>query len=50
MREKQLDSLLENIEYEISLLSNSAAFIYQTLNDVSWAGFYLYQDNYTILL
>ena len=49
MSEKQLDSLLENIKYEISLLSNSAAFIYQTLNDVSWAGFYLYQDNQLIL-
>lgn len=49
MKEKQLDALLENIDYEISLLSNSAAFIKQQFNDVSWAGFYLNKDNQLIL-
>ena len=29
MKEQQLDALLENINYEISLLSNASAFIKQ---------------------
>lgn len=49
MKEKQLDGLLESINYEISLLSNAAAFINQELDDVSWVGFYLCQDNQLIL-
>lgn len=49
MKEKQLDALLENINYEISLLSNASAFIKQSFDDISWVGFYLYQDNQLIL-
>lgn len=49
MKEKQLDGLLESINYEISLLSNAAAFISQELDDVSWVGFYLCQDKQLIL-
>ena len=49
MKEKQLDALLENINYEISLLSNMSAFIKQEFKDVSWAGFYLNQDEQLIL-
>lgn len=46
---KQLDSLLEDIQYEISLLANTSAFLNQVLEDVSWVGFYLLQDNKLIL-
>lgn len=49
MNEKQLDSLLENIQYEISLLANTAAFIKEAMDDVSWAGFYLCKDDKLIL-
>lgn len=49
MKEKQLDALLENINYEISLLANMSAFIKQEFKDVSWAGFYLNQDEQLIL-
>lgn len=49
MKEKQLDALLENIDYEISLLANMAAFIKQEFKDVSWAGFYLNKDQQLIL-
>lgn len=49
MKVKQLDSLLENINYEISILANTAAFIKQEFNDISWAGFYLHQDQQLIL-
>ena len=45
MKEQQLDALLENINYEISLLSNASAFIKQVFSDISWVGFYLCQDN-----
>ena len=49
MKEKQLDALLENINYEISLLANMSAFIKQEFEDVSWAGFYLNRDQQLIL-
>ena len=49
MKEKQLDSLLENINYEISILANTSAFIKQEFEDVSWAGFYLNQNQQLIL-
>ena len=49
MKEKQLDSLLENINYEISILANTSAFIKQEFEDVSWAGFYLNQNKQLIL-
>ena len=49
IKEQQLDALLENINYEISLLSNASAFIKQVFSDISWVGFYLCQDNQLIL-
>lgn len=49
MKEEQLDSLLENIDYEISILSNASAFINQTFDDISWVGFYLCFDGQLIL-
>ena len=49
MKEQQLDALLENINYETSLLSNASAFIKQVFSDISWVGFYLCQDNQLIL-
>jgi L-methionine (R)-S-oxide reductase len=42
---KSLSSLLsggeENPFFEVTLLSNASAFLFQELEDVSWAGFYL---------
>lgn len=49
MKSKQLDTLLEDINYEISILANTAAFIKQEFDDISWAGFYLNQDEKLIL-
>ena len=42
MIEQQLDSLLEDIKYEISLLSNAAAFIFETFDDILE---YFYKNN-----
>lgn len=46
---QQLKYLIENDQYEITSLSNMASFIYNELEDVSWAGFYLYKDEQLIL-
>jgi hypothetical protein len=34
----------EGVEYEISALSNIAAYIYDNMIDVNWVGFYLLRD------
>lgn len=47
--EKQLESLLEDTQYEISILSNMCAFLHMMKEDVSWTGFYLYKNNELIL-
>ena len=39
----QMLALAENVESEISNLANASALLYQTLADLNWAGFYLYQ-------
>lgn len=38
----QLDSLLENEKNTIANLANASALLYQTLDSINWAGFYLY--------
>lgn len=42
---QQLSLLIEDTDYEISILSNAAALLNESMNDVSWVGFYLYQNN-----
>ena len=46
---KQYQALIENINYDLSLLANTSAFIKENIKDVSWAGFYLYYDDKLIL-
>ena len=46
---KQLECLIEDDKYEVTILSNMSSFIYHSLEDVSWAGFYLFKDNKLIL-
>ena len=45
----QIKALVENNPYWISNLSNAAALIYNTLEDLNWAGFYLMEDGKLIL-
>lgn len=40
---KQLDALLYGETNLVANLSNAAALLNQTLSDINWAGFYLYQ-------
>lgn len=41
---KQLEALIEDNDYDISILSNAAAVIYNTLDELNWAGFYIMKD------
>ena len=46
---EQLESLISKDNYEITTLSNMSALIFYSLQDVSWAGFYLVKDGKLIL-
>ena len=41
--------LFEESENNISLLSNASAFVKAYVEDLNWAGFYLYENNHLIL-
>lgn len=41
---KQYEALMQGVDKEISILSNTSAFIMDMMEDVSWAGFYLYDE------
>lgn len=40
---KQADSLLKDIEHNISLLANASAFLNEVISDINWVGFYLFE-------
>ena len=46
---KQLESLCENINNNVSLLSNAAAFLNDLTDDINWLGFYLIDKDKLIL-
>lgn len=41
----QLKSLIEDDDYDISILSNASALLFSSLKDLNWAGFYIIKDN-----
>ena len=41
---KQVDALIDRRRHAISTLANAAALIYDALEDVNWAGFYLMHE------
>lgn len=41
---EQLKSLIEDIDYDISMLSNASALLYSSLDRLNWAGFYIMKD------
>ncbi len=41
---KQLQSIIEDVEYDISNMANASALLWETLEDINWAGFYLLVD------
>ena len=44
-----LKAISEDVNYNISILSNVSALIYDALDDLNWCGFYLAQDGKLIL-
>ncbi len=40
----QMRALAEGVENEISNLANGSALLYQTLDELNWAGFYFYRN------
>lgn len=44
-----LKAISKNVKYEITVLSNMSALIYDALDDLNWCGFYLAQDGKLIL-
>ena len=46
---KEFKSLINDIDYEITLLSQSAAYIYNNIDNISWVGYYLIKDDKLIL-
>src|SRR5688572_20297066 len=46
---RDLGNLLSSDEPSITTLSNAAAFIFNVLEDINWAGFYLYDGQKLIL-
>lgn len=46
---KQLSALTEGVTSPISNLANASALLWQTLEDINWAGFYLLEND-TLLL
>lgn len=46
---KQLQALSEGIDYQITVLSNASALLFDTLDNINWAGFYLMSDDKLLL-
>ena len=41
---RQLEALISDTEWEISLLANASALIWDALDNINWAGFYLMRN------
>ena len=46
---KQLSALTEGVTSPISNLANASALLWQTLEDINWAGFYLLEEDILLL-
>ena len=44
-----LASITENVPYTMTNLANASALLWQTLEDINWAGFYLMEDGRLVL-
>ena len=45
----QLEGLIHGVPHFISNLANASALLYNTLQDINWAGFYLLQEGRLVL-
>lgn len=46
---RQLESLSEGVAWDMTVLSNAAALIWDTLDGINWAGFYLMKEEKLLL-
>jgi len=46
---QQLQALTQGISYPIANLANAAALLYDAMDALNWAGFYLMQDDHLVL-
>ena len=46
---KQLASLLEQESFYVPALSNAAALLWESMEDINWAGFYMVKDGRLVL-
>lgn len=44
-----LPELIRNNEFDITILSNTSALLFEKLPDINWAGFYLFKKNFLFL-
>lgn len=45
----QLAAITENVPHKVANLANAAALLWEHLQDINWAGFYLLEDNILVL-
>jgi GAF domain-containing protein len=46
---RQLGSLSEGVAWDMTVLSNAAALLWNSLQDINWAGFYLMKEGKLLL-
>jgi len=46
---EQLKALSEGVDYDITLLANASALIFEALEDLNWCGFYLLKEGQLLL-
>ena len=46
---RQLESLSEGVVWDMTVLSNAAALVWDSLDGINWAGFYLMKDGKLLL-
>jgi GAF domain-containing protein len=46
---KQLEALTEGVPYKIANLANAAALLWERLDRINWAGFYIMEDGKLVL-
>lgn len=45
----QLEALIGDVPHLVANMANASALLYQTLEDINWAGFYLMEDGMLVL-
>ena len=46
---RELSALISGVPHKIANLANAASLLYNTLEDINWAGFYLMEDGFLVL-